>query len=249
MNESDILKVFCDITSCREAVGTFFLMDSEWSLQIAIEKYYACSGNMTGLDSWNDRGDEQIQSNDSQDVYTEGIQFWYWTRNHLMPSTAIPVKRVFYDLKEEMVNKIGARNWKYLWGKCEKLMETALVRKISANGVGEDIYVIGAGAPFEIQYLMALKLYTDFDDLNHKFCEHFRLQNVKGNTLESPQSLAIRNGRYWNMAKLLTECVQCFGQLLIGKKKRYFRGINKAFIIPRFVARFHAPLSTSKSVC
>ena len=50
------------------------------------------------------------------------------------------------------------------------------------------------------------------------------------------------------MAKSLIECVQCFGQLLVKKKKMFYRGIADEFILKRFVAQFHVPLSTSKSV-
>ena len=115
-----------------------------------------------------------------------------------------------------------------------------------ANGVDEAIYGIKSGMPFDFGHLIALKLYTDLNNLNAEFCKQFHSTDASA---ESARKLGALHSGWWHMAKLLAECVQCFGQLLVGNDTRYYRGINKAFIFSRFITRFNAPLSTSKSVC
>ena len=177
---------------------------------------------------------------DGDTEYTEGIRYWYWTPNHFMPKSAVPVTRKYHDLKEEMVSggHISIHAWNRLVKLCLELIGTKFGKNITANGIGQDIYDIKAGIAFDVAHLLALKLYTDFDDLNHLFCDQYRINDANKDHSE-----------WWNMGKLLTECVQCFGKLLISKKVKYYRGLSKPFVFSRFVARFNAPLSTSKSVC
>lgn len=248
-DEGQILESFCSVTHCDREIAVPFLKDAKWNLPIALERFYAFSGDIKLLESWTDT----IHRRGFVDgaVYTEGIRLWYWAQDDKMPSNAVPVSRQHPNLKDEMLatRYIGITSWRRLYQHCTTLIDAKFVRNMTANGIGAEIYDILLEAPFEMQWLLALKLYTDFNELNGEFCEHFRLKQLTQNTMESAQSLAIRNAKFWNFAKLLTECVQCFGQLLMSKKKRYYRGINRLFLFPRFVARFYAPLSTSKSVC
>eukprot|EP01084_Bolivina_argentea_P302967 523020_1 len=46
------------------------------------------------------------------------------------------------------------------------------------------------------------------------------------------------------MAKLLVECVQCYGKLLL-KKRRFYRGVNDEFMFKKFATRYRVPLSTT----
>ena len=171
--------------------------------------------------------------------YTEGIRYWYWAQTQ-KPKSAVLVTGKYLDIKQEMLSggRIDNEAWNRLIKSCEKLLGSKWVKKITANGIGLEIYGIESGVPLDIGHLVALKLYTDFDDLNHLFCDQFRI----GDQTED-------HSEWWNMGKLLTECVQCFGKLLISKKTKYYRGLNRPFVFSRFVARFNAPLSTSKSVC
>ena len=248
-DQMQILDSFCNLTDCEREIGVVFLRDSEWSLPIALERFYDFLGDATKLESWeSDKSKKRRTVSDA--VYTEGVRFWYWARDK-KPQSATFVNKRHNNLKQEMLatRYVNMKSWKRHEKTCQLLMESDIVRKMTANGNGHDIYGILLGAPMQLQFVTALKLYTDFDALNKEFCEHFRLKKLTENAVESKQSLAVRNGRFWNLAKLLTESVQCFGQLLVAKKNRFYRGVNRLFIFPRFVARFHAPLSTSKSVC
>ena len=248
-DESQILDEFCNLTDCRREIGVVFLKDSQWSLPIAVERFYTFSGDATRLESWRTHEDQRQRFTDGA-VYTEGIRFWYWNQDR-KPQSALSVEKKHENLKEEMLatRHVDIGLWEQHKMNCKVLLQTKSVRKMTANGIGEDIYGILGGAPMQLHFVMALKLYTDFDALNKEFCEHFRQRKLTENEVESEHSLAVRNGNFWNLAKLLTESVQCFGKLLVRKKTRYFRGVNQTFIFPRFAARFYAPLSTSKSVC
>ena len=84
------------------------------------------------------------------------------------------------------------------------------------NGNGEHIYGIKGGTAFDLEHIMALKLYTDFDQLCGLFCDQFRLKTIIDDILESVESLRARNECFYHLAKLLTECVQCFGAIIYG---------------------------------
>ena len=148
--------------------------------------------------------------------YTEGIRYWYWAQGQ-KPEDAVLVTGKYNDLKQEMLSggRIGNEAWDRLEKLCETLLGSNWVKKITANGNGYDIYGIKSGVPLDIGHLIALKLYTDFDDLNHLFCDQFRIGDQTDDHSE-----------WWNMGKLLTECVQCFGKLLISKKVKYYRGLK-----------------------
>ena len=252
MDDEAKLKTFCCITNIDKENAALFLQDSKWNLSDSIDKFYAFGGDVTQLESFAQfQNMTYVQESNTEDVvYTEGVRLWYWDRAQ-MPSGALAVQPKHHDLKAEIIEEIGISQWNRLWQDCENRMLTERVRRLQASGNGAEQYGILAGALFTIFHLMSLKLYTDFNTLNAKFCSFFRLKKVVGNLLESAKSLAVRNGTFRHWAKLLIECVQCFGTMLVtrGKKKRYYRGVNKAFIFPRFITRFHVPLSTSKNVC
>ena len=248
-DDERILERFRNLTNCDAAIATIFLKKSDWNFQIAIDRFYEFSGDPTRIESFWEEKEDDIPEQDG--VYTEGIRFWYWRRDESMPDTAVPVTRQQETLKDEILNSghVGMITWNRFVAECTALLRAKFVRQMSANGIGEDIYEIRAGDPFALRFLLALKLYTDFDALNKMFCEHFRIRKLTPHSFESVRSLVVRNGRFWHLAKLLVECVQCFGRLLVRKKTRYYRGIGQQFTLKRFVARFHVPLSTSKSVC
>ena len=245
LDESQVLSEFQRITGCNEKVAAAFLGDSEWNLAFALDRFYEHGVDDIDVNVGNDVVDLQ-QNND---IYTEGVRFWYWSEES-RPRNAVSLRPRYSNLKEEMVTAghLGVKMWNNLVKLCETLLKVRRVKRIKASGNGHLFYGIAAGAVFALSWLLPLKLYTDFDDLNHEFCDQFRLKVFGGNRVEEMRSIITRNRRYFNMAKQLSECVQCFGQLLVGKKTRYYRGVKRAFVFSRFISRFHVPLSTSKLV-
>eukprot|EP01084_Bolivina_argentea_P317398 550312_1 len=96
------------------------------------------------------------------------------------------------------------------------------------------MYKIQKYTPFLLQHILALKLYTDYTTECGVFCKALRSENKSEIT------------EIANWARLLSECVQCYGTSLKGsKRKRYYRGVDKTFTFEMFVTRFNLPTSTS----
>eukprot|EP01084_Bolivina_argentea_P180246 311394_1 len=91
---------------------------------------------------------------------------------------------------------------------------------------------------------MAMKLYTDYSNLCKLFCSVFRVKKLASNSYETINSVTNRNRKYANWAKLLVECVQCYGKIIV-RNGKYYRGVNMKFIFKKFITRFHVPLSTT----
>eukprot|EP01083_Nonionella_stella_P145716 457130_1 len=177
-----------------------------------------------------------IQHNVPNDVYEIGIQFYYWfsLRYH---KHYIGAKHT--DLKTEMLNNrvrsMEMSHWKALQTECKAHIETDAVKNITSNGFWSHRYKIPKGAPFSIQHLSVLKLYTDYTTDSKVFCAILRSTNPKKIT-----EIAI-----W--CRLLSECVQCYGTSL-DHKNPYYRGINSAFIFESITTRFNLPMSTSRDL-
>ena len=245
-DDAQILDEFQRITGCNKGVAVAFLRDSEWNLAIALQRFYDVGPEGTNVNV----SDDVLDIQQNNEIYTKGVRFWYWN-DESRPRNAVAVRPKYRDLKEEMVTAghLSIGMWNHLVKLCETQLKVRRVQKIKSSGNRYRIYGIKAGISFALKWLLALKLYTDFDHLNHEFCDQFRLKVFGGNSKETMRSIMTRNGRYFNMAKQLIECVQCFGQMLVAKKKRYYRGVSRAFVFSRFISRFHVPLSTSKAVC
>eukprot|EP01084_Bolivina_argentea_P003272 6130_1 len=101
-------------------------------------------------------------------------------------------------------------------------------------------------AKISLQYLHALKLYTDYKDLCQQLCETFHYKNKN----EIMMQLKNRHVEFVNWSKLLAECVQCFGKNTMNQKliKPMYRGISNNFMFHHFSAQFNAPTSTSNNL-
>eukprot|EP01084_Bolivina_argentea_P113713 202623_1 len=102
------------------------------------------------------------------------------------------------------------------------------------NGYYKSVYNIALYEPFSKRHLLALKTYTDFSTLCSVFCSTLRHENK------------VQISEIANMAKLLSECIQCYGCSLRGSKiKTYYRGVSHVFKFEMFVTRFNLPTSTT----
>eukprot|EP01084_Bolivina_argentea_P243858 408693_1 len=231
-NEDEhILNLFCTLTQSDRNVAAMFLKETEWNIQFAIDRYYALAGDATKLAKTKTELKYKTRNtNDSMfgAVYNHGVYFWYWEQNDLQPRNAIAIKKIYNNLKEEMLsdNKITNDQWNNLMDECEILKNTDEIRKIVSNGNDENIYGVKLENEFSLQHLCSIKLYTDYSNLCAAFCSVFRVKKLTSNSYETVKSLNRRNSKFANWAKLLIECVQCYGKLLIKNKKKvkYYRG-------------------------
>eukprot|EP01084_Bolivina_argentea_P037529 69435_1 len=176
-------------------------------------------------------------------IYNHGISFWYW--GNKKSNKQCVVKR-FQNLKEEILHfkKFTRKQWDNLVVECDDLIKTDRIRTISCNGHNTNVYEMQKDVSITVDHVYSIKLYTDYTWLCKIFCDAFRLKKISENQYERVRSLKRRNEKVANWAKLLMESVQCFGRLRITDKK-YYRGVTKAFIFIRFIARFNVPLSTT----
>ena len=244
-----ILAKFCRNTGCSLLVGAVLLKDSNWDINRAMNLLQNISDEVLHALC----NSEKVDLRSNRDiVHTDGVQCWYWDNIDTMPQNAVRVHRRHPTLKEEMYNDPSHRIWRKQWAdlyrECQVLMQTEKARKLTANGNGVDLYGIKASDLFTMRHLMALKIYTGFTKLNKMCCEHFRLKRLIGNIFETRESLGFRNSKFWNLGKLLIECVQCFGNFM-DKNHVYQRGVSESFLFESFVSRHHTPLSTSTNVC
>eukprot|EP01084_Bolivina_argentea_P319336 553889_1 len=124
--------------------------------------------------------------------------------------------------------------WNSLKCECKCMEDADEIKRIVSNGFHERVYHIKAHNQFSIQYIIALKLYTDYSQLCDTFCS----------TLRSEKKIKIAEIANW--AKLLSECVQCFGSSLKwSERKHFYRGVSKAFIFEMFITRWNLPTSTT----
>ena len=140
-HETEILDSFCSVTDCDREIGVLFLKDSEWSLTIALERFYKLAGDVTRLKSWKQEDEHRQRSiantTGTEDVvYTEGIRFWYWVRER-KPESAVLVHQRHRNLKEEMLatRHMGIKLWERHEKKCKMLLQAKFVRNQTANAI------------------------------------------------------------------------------------------------------------------
>eukprot|EP01083_Nonionella_stella_P082364 227332_1 len=116
-------------------------------------------------------------------------------------------------------------------------------------------YAIKENDPIQSSHLLALTLYTDYEDLCTDFSSTFR----KCDSLETMEAVKKRNAAYYWMSRRLRECVEVFGQFN-GYDARYhdchvnpltgpfYCGIKCVLTLSHFNLRLCAPTSTSKQI-
>eukprot|EP01084_Bolivina_argentea_P294581 506912_1 len=171
---------------------------------------------------------------DTRQIYDLGIPFLFWSS---MKRHKHYIQSNYSNIKEEILNnkliKFDMKRWKSLNIEAKTELQTDVVKKLKSNGFYERIYCIGANDAFSIKHLCALKLYTDYSKECSLFCSILRSENVT------------QIAEIGNWAKLLKECVQCYGSVLGKKKRKYYRGVKKVFYFEMFVTRFNLPTSTT----
>eukprot|EP01084_Bolivina_argentea_P122447 216988_1 len=246
--DEDILQLFCVLTNASKQVAVPFLKEANWKIDVAIDVYYAFEGNVSLLDEpyLKEQKSDDIKSNDNNEtklVYVDGIKFWYWSSKQ---NNEFYIEKKHSNLKQEILNtdKFKTQDWVYLVEECKKLINVQQIKQIFSNGHDFQVYEIKENQPITLQHLYAIKLYTDYTNLCTTFCSTFRPKRFAKNVYERLQSLINRHKRFGNLAQLLTESVQCYGEL-IKTKKRYYRGLDMEFTFKKFVTQFHVPMSTT----
>eukprot|EP01084_Bolivina_argentea_P133703 235983_1 len=192
------------------------------------------------VDSDDKEEKKMSQSNDNNEenmIYKIGTQYFYWES---VKYHKYYVQAQYPNLKSELLNSavIGSdfniQNWKALNSECSNDIKTNTVKNIVSNGYWIQLYCIKKSTQLSMQHLTAVKLYTDFTKLCNILCLTLRSDNNIKNICQIA-----------NWARLLTECVQCYGTSMKNSKKRYYRGVKNIFIFTMLVTRFNLPTSTT----
>eukprot|EP01083_Nonionella_stella_P084152 232891_1 len=117
--------------------------------------------------------------------------------------------------------------------------------KIGATGDLLDQYNIEPGLDIDLENIMVVILYCDYDELSFSFSQTFR----KLHRHESDESLKQRNSEFFNWSKRLRETVECYGtQVMESKVDVYYHGVSY-LLLDSFVSYFCAPTSTTCQIC
>eukprot|EP01084_Bolivina_argentea_P215527 365923_1 len=220
-SDEDIINSFCAITRATKLNAEAFLKYANWNVDHAIDTYYALSGNVAALGADFQQYSEMTheQEYDEEAVYNEGVQFWYWKSRNKNEEKRF-IKSKYSSLKREILSKkLKLELWNNLQIECKQLIQVDKIKRITSNGKDYDIYGLQHSENITTEYLCVVKLYTDFTSLCRRFCGSFRLKKLSKNTYERVESLQNRNKKFAIWARLLIECVQCFGSLSDKKKK------------------------------
>ena len=168
-----------------------------------------------------------------------GVYLEYWRSGR--KNSVVPKHRT---LKDELMNnryhRITEKQYTFLREKCQKYLNPDLVAK--DIGIGNEICNISPGSPITIEHLIALKSYTDFDDLQRAFKRHCRRLRQG----ESVNSVMERNCGIAHWCRLLTECIMFWGDTM-AKKQEFYCGLTARLVLRSLNQRFECPLSTTRS--
>ena len=189
----------------------------------------------------NDFQTDNLETSDSNisKNFDLGIYLEYWRRgrkNYVSPK--------YRNLREELtMNKyatITHQQFVKLQEKCERYLSLGL----KANDIGRSnkLCNILAGMPISIEHLIALKLYTDFDDVQREFKRHCRRLHIG----ESVVTVIQRNREIAIWSRLLRECVMFWGKTM-PKNEELYCGLTARLVLRSLTQPFECPLSTTKN--
>eukprot|EP01083_Nonionella_stella_P029907 82183_1 len=249
------IHTFCTSTNTTKEIAFSFLQAASWNVEIAVERYFACGGNINGFPLYrqhidNDAKEEHSDAKEEHSeylIYNNGVEFWYWDR---CKKNKRCIAAKCKNLKDELLHfthEMSMRIWVNLHQECLFLKKLDHVKQITHNGNRSSIYAIKPGDLIDVEHLLSIKLYTDYTALCAIFCKAFRLKKVSPNHDERMESLMHRNSKVANWARLLIESVQSYGAVRVTKTK-YYRGLDSAFVFKRFITKYNAPLSTTQDL-
>ena len=164
----------------------------------------------------------------------------------------------YLSLKEELTCSlnlcfISISKWNYSMDKVKKHIQTQYAKGLIANTKEyHTSYQHQFNHPIHfghldsdlipLNHLMAIYLYTEYDQLQYKFSETYR----KIHDHESLKSVINRHSNYYHFARYIKETIEVFGtKYSYGYNDKMYHGINKQMIFNGINAQVYGPLSTS----
>eukprot|EP01084_Bolivina_argentea_P037595 69540_1 len=164
------------------------------------------------------------------------------------------VPNKYQNFKQELLYNeichISNDQWERVDKKATHHIKTNLSRTICYLHNRAWLYGIRQKQQITKDHLIAIMVQCNFDVLQAKFRETFRKKYVT----ETHKSLKTRHSHYHFLAKLLRECVECFGMRMTRKKgnnKFYlevYHGINQYFQFASLNASINGPFSITTEI-
>ena len=182
-----------------------------------------------------DTVDEDASNNSAN--FDFGVYLEYWRRDRR--NYVIPRHRTLKDeITKNRHSTITEQQFINLKLKCERYL--SIYPTANDIGIGNEICGISPGSPITIEHLVALKLYSDFTDLQREFKRHCR--RVRHG--ESVESVIEKNSEIAHWCRLLRESIMFWGSTM-AKKEIFYCGLTAHLVLRSLNQRFECPLSTT----
>ena len=177
-----------------------------------------------------------------RDCYNFGQQFFYWNyyKNHEWFIT-----QKYQNLKDELLNNVLCRIGLYRWhleyqNAVDKREEDERVQSLVSNAEFKYIYHIKENNEITMDHLLSILFYCNTDELQARLSSTYR---------RFPHELAEefrnRHSHYYHFAKLLTETVNVYGNVMVDEDLAIYHGIGHPLFFEKMIAKFYCPTSTT----
>eukprot|EP01084_Bolivina_argentea_P076713 139064_1 len=203
------------------------------------------------------------QKQNVSEQYQYGFRFYYWkhsksdhrqwiedvsARKSFKQYQNLYIDQKYRNLEDELTNNsvcvISKLQFGQLLQKAQVYVDSDLIKEIFCpRKQSAKCYDMYYEQTMSVEHIISLMVYCNYDELQRKFSETFRkLQN------ETNESLKNRHRNYYFFAKLLRECVGCFGMYReqgIGNHISVFHGIDKVLTFTTMDTYVAGPFSTT----
>eukprot|EP01084_Bolivina_argentea_P253653 426185_1 len=184
---------------------------------------------------------EEETKSPSDDIhYSFGPRYNYWGNNLNHGS---PLETKYKSIKDEiignMIFSLSIDVFDQAYKKAENLMNNSTkIKSIKRNYAASPYFLRGE---LNIENVLSIILYTDFDTLSYNFSRTFR----KINKHESDNEMTQRHREYSNWSKTLMETVNCYGTMMKRSNVSvYYHGVSLVYF-ETFISKFNSPTSTT----
>ena len=147
------------------------------------------------------------------------------------------------SFKDEMSNHIEITQWNALYEEAKKLMTSDFAKKyIAIKNHNNDLRV----QPIGIGDILAIKFYTDFDELQRTFRKSFR----KRHDTDTDKDIIDRHvSEYYFWGKWLNHAISVYGKKINNAKNiTYYHGLSEKFVFSSLIQDFNLPTSVTTSL-
>ena len=143
-----------------------------------------------------DEKDEEIA--EEQAVYSFGVRYYYWDyyKNHKTLKKWY-IKKKYETFKQELEKKIEKYQWEQTMTKAKNMMKGAELLKLKSYEWKN--YKVDMDRPIRCEHVVAICLYTDYDELSYEFSKSFR----KISTDKTDEDTKKRNMEYREWSRIL----------------------------------------------